>query len=93
MPLASVTIQSTANGSRLIGTEIHTAYHLDVPVPADDLKTMIIAATKTPDEHPRVELSGVMADRIPEGVRIRVVASNSHFDIPWPIIARGIQSK
>ena len=91
MPLKSVTIQSTPRGSRLIGEEIHTSYHLDVPIPPDDLQTLIIAATKTPDEHPRSELGGVIADRIETGVR--VVAGNAHFDLPWPIIARGIQRK
>jgi len=93
MPLQNVTIQSTPHGSRLIGEDIHTAYHLDIPIPADDLQTLIIAATKTRDEHPRAELGGVIADRIETGVRVRVLANNAHFDLPWPIIARGIQRK
>lgn len=82
MPLKSVTIQSAPNGSRLIGEEIHTAYDLDVPIPADDLNTLIIAATKTPDHQPRVEAAGVYVDRILTGVRVFVVAHTSHFDIP-----------
>ena len=93
MPLQNVTIQSTPHGSRLIGEDIHTAYHLDIPIPPDDLQTLIIAATKTRDEHPRAELGGVIADRIETGVRVRVVAGNAHFDLPWPIIARGIHRK
>ena len=93
MPLQNVSIKPTPHGSRLFGEDIHTAYHLDIPISPDDLHTLIIAATKTPDTHPRMELSGVMADRTPEGVRVRVVANNSHFDIPWPIIARGIHRK
>lgn len=90
MPLQSVTIQRTQHGSRLIGEDIHTIFHLDIPIPPDDLHNLIIAATKTADEHPRVELAGVIGDRTPEGVRVRVVANTSHFDIPWSIIARGI---
>ncbi|MEY8119984.1 hypothetical protein AB9F26_17235 [Falsihalocynthiibacter sp. BN13B15] len=93
MPLQSVTIQTTPLGSRLIGEDIHTLYHLDIPIPHDDLHALIIAATKTSDEHPRAEIAGVLADRTADGVRIHVVASTSHFDIPWPIIARGIHSK
>jgi len=90
MPLKSVTVHSTPHGSRLIGEDIHTVFHLDIPVPADDLEALIAAATKTDDLDPRVELSGVIAERTPEGVRVRVVANNAHFDIPWPIIARGL---
>ncbi|WP_299850600.1 hypothetical protein [uncultured Roseovarius sp.] len=93
MPLQSVTIQSTTHGSRLIGEDIHTAHHLDIPIPPDDLYTLIIAATKTEDTHLRAELGGVLADRTPNGVRVHVVAKTSHFDIPWPVIARGIQRK
>lgn len=93
MPLKSVTLQPTPHGSRLIGEEIHTVHHLDVPISPDDLHALIIAATKTPDEHPRVELTSTTADRTPSGVRIHVVANTSYFDIPWPIIARGIHRK
>jgi len=88
-----VTIHDTPPGSRLIGEQIHTGYHLDVPIPASDLHSLITAATRTEDEHPRAELSGVLADRTPTGVRIHVVASTSHFDIPWNIIAQGIKGK
>lgn len=88
-----VTIQNTPPGSRLIGEEIHTGYHLDVPIPANDLHALITAAARTPDDNPRCELGGVLADRTPNGVRVYVVAKTSHFDIPWPIIARGIQRK
>lgn len=93
MPLQSVNLKQTPHGSRLIGADIHTAFHLDVPIPPDDLYALIIAATKTDDMPPRAELGGVIADRTPEGVRVRVVANTSHFDIPWPIIARGIHRK
>lgn len=91
MPLQSVTIQPTPHGSRLLGEDIHTAFHMDVPVPPDDLNQLIIAAAKSDDLHPRAELMGVIADRTPEGVRIRVVANAAHFDIPWPLIVRGIK--
>ena len=82
MPLQSVTIQKTDHGSRLIGEDIHLTYHLDIPIPPDDLYTLIIAATKTDDLNLRAELSGVLADRTPNGVRVHVVANTSHFDIP-----------
>jgi hypothetical protein len=90
MPL-HVTIQPTPHGSRLLGEDIHTAFHMDVPLPPDDLHQLIIAAAKSDDLHPRAELMGVIADRTPEGVRIRVVANAAHFDIPWPLIVRGIK--
>ena len=86
-----VTIESTPKGSRLIGNEIHTAYHLDVPLPANELHSLITAAARTPDEHPREEADGVNADRTPAGVRIHVVATTSYFDIPWNIIVQGIK--
>jgi len=86
-----VTIHETPPGSRLIGEEIHTGYHLDVPIPAADLHSLITAAARSPDENPRCELSGVLADRIETGVRVRVVANQSHFDIPWNVIAQGIK--
>ena len=50
-----------------------------------------IAAAKSDDLHPRAELMGVIADRTPSGVRVRVVANAAHFDISWPLIVRGIK--
>lgn len=93
MPLKSVSFQTTPHGSRLIGEDIHTVHHMDVPAPAEDLHALIVAAAKSDDLHPRAELQGVIADRTPEGVRIRVVANQSHFDIPWNFIVRGIARK
>ena len=87
----SIQIDATPHGSRLIGTDIHTAWHINVPITPDDLRTLIIAAAKTPDDNTRVELSGTLADRTDTGVRVRLVANNSHFDIPWPMIVRGIK--
>ncbi len=91
MPLQSISILPTPHGSRILGQDIHTAFHMDVPLAPDDLNQLIIASAKSSDTNPRVELSGVVADRTPEGVRVRVVANNAHFDIPWPHIMRGIK--
>lgn len=93
MPLKSVSILPTPHGSRLLAQDIHTAYHMDVPVGPDDLHALIIAAAKSDDMHPRAELSGVMADRTPTGVKVRVVANESWFDIPWNFIVRGFARK
>lgn len=87
----SIHIKATPHGSRLIASDIHTAWHIDVPIAPDDLRTLITAAAKSPDENKRVELSGTLADRTAEGVRVRQVANNSHFDIPWPMVVRGIK--
>lgn len=91
--MKSVRILPTPHGSRLLGEELHTVFHLDVPVSPTDLNTLIKAAFRSPDDQPRVELSGVIADRTQSGVRLRIVANNSWFDIPWEIIARGIHLK
>lgn len=93
MPTQSISILRTPHGSRILGQDIHTAFHMDVPVSPMDLNHLVLAAAKSDDMHPRAELSGVTADRTPEGVRVRVVANNAHFDIPWPHIVRGIKLK
>ena len=84
-------ILPTPHGSRLLGEDIHTASHLDFPISPVDLKHLILAAFKSPDDQPRSELNGVIADRTAAGVRVRVVANNAWADIPWPCIARGIK--
>ena len=93
MPTLNVTIRRTARGSQIQGETLFHVYHLDIPIPPDDLHTLFIAAAKNPDEHPRTELAGVIGDRTPEGVRVREVANSSHFDIPWQTIMRGIELK
>lgn len=93
MPLQSVTINRTPHGSRLLGEDIHTAFHMDVPIPPGDLVTLIMAAAKSDGMNPRAELMGVIADRTSHGVRVYVVANQSYFDIPWPLIIRGIAIK
>jgi len=91
MPIKTVAIKSTPNGSRLFAEDIHTAYHLDMPIAEEDLRNLIVAAAKADDLHPRAELMGVLADRTENGVRVRNVANTSHFDIPWQFIVRGIE--
>ncbi len=86
-------ILKAPHGSRLLGEDIHTASHLDYPLEPTDLHDLILAAFKSPNDQPRAELNGVIADRTKEGVRVRVVANNSWTDIPWPSIARGIHLK
>ncbi len=93
MPTLNVTIRRTARGSQIQGETLFHAYHLDIPIPPDDLHNLIIAAAKTPDEHPRCDLAGVFADRTSTGVRVSVVANTSQFDIPWQTIMRGIDLK
>ena len=89
--MATIRILPTPHGSRILAEDIHTAWHLDVPINLDDLHTLIQAAFKSPDDQLRSELQGVFADRTETGVRVRVVANTSHFDIPWPNLARGIK--
>ena len=83
-------IVETDKGSALHGIDIHTTWRLDLPIRPEDAKALILAAFKTDDAQPRVEFHGVLADRTTDGVRVRQVAKDHWFDIPWPIIAREI---
>lgn len=91
MPIKTVAIKPTPHGSRIVAEDIHTAYHLDLPIAEVDLRNLIVAAAKADDLHPRAELMGVLADRTENGVRVRNVVNTSHFDIPWQFIVRGIE--
>ena len=62
---------------------------LPLPIRADDAKHLIAAAFQAPDDNPRAEFQGVLADKMVHGVRVRVVGQQSHFDIPWSAIAQG----
>ena len=70
-----------------------TASNFPLPIQADDALHLITAAFKSPDSEPRAELHGVIADRMTFGVRVRVVAQPGHFDIPWEVIARGLETR
>lgn len=81
-------IATGPNTATLAYQNNHTGTTLPLPVSAEDLKALIGAAFKAPDSSPRVELHGVLADKMSDGVRLRQVAQTSWFDIPWSIIAQ-----
>lgn len=75
-------------GCQFTAETTSSKFSLDLPIPGDDAKALILAAFRSPDEKPRAELHGVLADRTVDGVRVRIVAQNHVMDIPWPVIAR-----
>jgi hypothetical protein len=86
--LPKYTIQSTPHGSRILAEGWHSRHHLDSQISPTDLHTLILAAFRSPEDAPRAELAGVVADRTQAGVRVRVVTNQSWIDIPWDAIAR-----
>lgn len=91
--MTSIRILPTPHGSRILAENMQTAWHMDTPVSPDSLHKLISAAFKSPDNQPRTELEGVYADKTETGIRVRVIANTSHFDIPWQLLARGIDRK
>ncbi|MCP5341132.1 MAG: hypothetical protein H6901_02835 [Rhodobacteraceae bacterium] len=81
-------IIDTPEGCNLVASSLSTTTHLPLPITKADAKALILAAFKSDDEHPRAEFHGILADRNADGVRVRKVANNSWFDIPWAVIAR-----
>jgi len=91
--MTSIRILTTPHGSRILAENMQTVWHMDTPCDPNDLHALIFSAFKAPDNHPRTELNGVVADKTESGIRVRVVANTCHFDIPWQILARGIDRK
>lgn len=75
--------------SSIVSRSNHTGTSLDVPLNKTDLIAMIHAAFQAPDSSPRVEMNGVTADKMANGVRVRNTVSDSWFDVPWSVIAQG----
>lgn len=88
------TIQATSPAScRLVGKDIVSIWHLPLPISAEDAHALVMATFRAPEDGScqRRELHGVLADKLSDGVRVRVVASMNHFDLPWSHIAAGLE--
>jgi len=88
--LTDFTINETPNGAKLVGYDMNRRPQFELPLPAsrEDLNNLIRAAACAPLESPRVEIDGVQADQTENGVRVRNVARQSWFDIPWRLIVK-----
>lgn len=80
---------------RLVGKDVASIWNLPLPISADDAHALVLAAFKAPEDGTcqRREFHGVLADKLTDGVRVRVVASMNHFDLPWAHIAAGLEIK
>jgi hypothetical protein len=89
-------IEATSPTScRLSAKDVVNSWSLPLPISAEDAHALVLATFRAPEDGScqRREFHGVLADKLSDGVRVRIVADMNHFDFPWSHIAAGLEVK
>lgn len=78
-----ITIQTTATGSTITGSNLHSTWNLHLPLMAGDV-TALLARLLNDPSCAEVEQDSLQVVRTTGGVSLRTRAGS--FDIPWPML-------